>query len=101
MPNRFVIFPVGKQTEAEAYKAWGDAQNEAFAVSLGIAPGNNTILGNLNVDAFGQWVTTYFGPPYTFGIPGGDVIEPEDGPAMRADGVLADDWTRPEAPGGF
>lgn len=86
MPNRFVIFPEAKLTEAQAYKAWGDAQFQALSGEV------NGILGLLNVDAFGQHVTTYFGPPYVWLE---EVPEPEDGPAMRADGVLHDNWVRP------
>lgn len=86
MPNRFVIFPEGKQAAAEAYKAWGDAQWQA------ISGENGGILGLLSVDAFGRWVTVYYGPPFVYID---EVPEPEDGPAMRADGVLHDDWIRP------
>lgn len=86
--NRFVIFPTAKLIEAEAYKAWGDAQYRTMSGEV------DGILGLLSVDAFGQWVTTYYGPFFTWdGI--NVVEEPEDGPAMRADGVLADNWTRP------
>lgn len=94
MPNRFVIFPVGKQTEAAAYKAFGDAWYQDLSGEAG------GVLGLLQQDVFNQWVTVYAGPPFTWdGINVPD--EPPDGPAMRADGVLADDWTRPAPPGGF
>jgi len=86
MPNRFVIFPVDKLTAAEAYKAWGDAQFQALSGEVG------GILGLLNTDAFGQHVTVYFGPPFVWME---EVPEPVGGPAMRADGVLHDDWVRP------
>lgn len=86
MPNRFVIFPEGKLTEAQAYKAWGDTQFQALS---GEPAG---ILGLLNTDAFGQHVTVYFGPPFVFEE---EVPEPVGGPAMRVDGVLHDDWVRP------
>lgn len=86
MPNRFVIFPASKLTEAQAYKAWGDQEWR----DLSGEPGG--ILGLLQEDAFGQHVTTYFGPPFVWQD---EVPEPPEGPAMRADGVLADDWVRP------
>lgn len=87
MPNRFVIFPEGKQAEAQAYKEWGDEQFQQLSGEV------NGILGLLNVDAFGQWVTTYYGPPYVWQE---EVPEPlPDGPIMRADGVLHDNWVRP------
>lgn len=86
MPNRFVIFPVGKQAEALAYKQWGDEQ---FRSLSGEPDG---VLGLLNTDAFGQYVTVYFGPPFVFVD---EVPEPAAGPAMRADGVLHDNWVRP------
>lgn len=89
MPNRFVIFPVEKLAAAEAYKAWGDAQFRALSGEV------DGILGLLSTDAFGQHVTTYYGPPFIFRLEDGAVPEPEDGPAMRVDGVLHDDWVRP------
>lgn len=86
MPNRFVIFPVDKLTEATAYKEWGDAQFQSLSGEIG------GILGELNTDAFGQHVTVYLGPPFIWET---EVPEPPTGPAMRADGVLHDDWVRP------
>lgn len=86
MPNRFVIFPETKLAEAQAYKEWGDQQFQALSGEV------NGILGLLDTDAFGQHVTTYFGPPFVFVD---EVPEPEGGPAMRADGVLHDNWVRP------
>lgn len=86
MPNRFVIFPESKLTEAQAYKAWGDAQWQALSGEP------NGILGLLDTDAYGQHVTTYFGPPFVYID---EVPEPAGGPAMRADGVLHDNWVRP------
>lgn len=86
MPNRFVIFPADKLAAAQTYKAWGDAQYQALSGEVG------GILGLLNTDAFGQHVTTYFGPPFVWAE---EVSEPEAGPSMRSDGVLHDDWVRP------
>ncbi len=88
MPNRLVIFPAAKLTEAEAYKAFGDAWYQSISTEP------QGILGIIKTDAYGQHVTTYAGPPFTIdGI--NELAEPEGGPAMRADGVLADDWTPP------
>lgn len=86
MPNRFVIFPEGKLAAAQAYKAWAD---DKFQQLSGEIDGQ---VGLLSTDAFGQHVTTYWGPPYVWLE---EVPEPEDGPAMRVDGVLHDDWIRP------
>lgn len=86
MPNRFVIFPADKLAAAEAYKAWADAQWQTLS---GEPEG---VLGLLETDVFGQHVTTYFGPPFVYVD---EVPEPVDGPAMRADGVLHDNWVRP------
>lgn len=86
MPNKFVIFPEGKHAEALAYKEWGDAQFQALSGE------ENGILGLLNTDAYGQHVTVYYGPPFIWAE---EVPEPEDGPAMRVDGVLHENWVRP------
>lgn len=88
MPNRFVIFPANKLAEAQAYKEWGDAQFRALSGE------EDGILGLLSTDAYGQHVTTYFGPPFIWAE---EVPEPlPDGPIMRADGVLHDNWVRPD-----
>lgn len=89
MPNRFVIFPEGKETQAAAYKAFGDAWYQALS---GEVDGQ---LGLLQTDAHNQSVTTYAGPPFIWSLERGEEPEPEDGPAMRADGVIADNWDRP------
>lgn len=90
MPNKFVIFPVGKLTQAQAYKEWGDEQFQALSGEV------NGILGLLDMDRFGQHVTTYYGPPFIFDLEDGEVPEPlPDGPIMRVDGVLHDNWVRP------
>lgn len=87
--NKFVIFPAEKLAQAQAYKAWGDAQFRALSGE------ENGILGLLSTDAYGQHVTTYYGPNFTFDLESGVVEEPEDGPTMRADGVLSTNWVRP------
>ena len=91
MPNKLVIFPSGKKTAADAYKAWADGKNAV----LSNEPGG--IFTDVRVDAFGQWVCAYLGPPYTIdGI--NEVQEPAGGEAMRADGVLHDYAVWPESP---
>lgn len=84
MGNRVVIFPAGKQAQAEAYKSWTD-QNSPFYPDL---------FAYCRNDAFGQWVVPYLGPPFTYA--GSEVPEPAGGPAMRADGVLHDYAVWPE-----
>ncbi len=78
MPNRVVIFPAGKQAEAQAYREWTDVHSPFY-------PGAFAYIRN---DAFGQWVVPYLGPPFTWN--GVGFSEPESGEAVRADGVLAD-----------
>lgn len=80
MPNKVVIFPEGKQTEAQAYLDWtnAEARNPFY-------PGD---FGYIRNDAFGQWVVPFLGPPFAWNYI--VVDEPEDGPGMRADGVLHD-----------
>ena len=88
MPNKFVIFPAEKLAAAQAYKAWADAWVADFQSEPGLQ------LGLLNTDAFGQHVCVYLGPPYVWET---EVPEPlPDGPVMRADGVLHDNWVRPD-----
>lgn len=89
MPNKVVIFPTSKLTSATAYKLWADEQNAIIANEPG------STFSEVYVDAYGQWVVGYLGPPYT--IDGINVVEePEGGPAMRADGVLHDSVVWPE-----
>lgn len=83
MPNRVVIFPAAKLTEAQAYREWTDA-NSPFYPEL---------FAYRRLDAYGQHVVPYLGPPFTWN--GVEYAEPEGGPAMRADGVLADTVTWP------
>lgn len=86
MTNRVVIFPSGKQTSANSYSA---ACDTAWAARDGGG------FSYVTVDAFGQWVVPYLGPPFEY--PVGTVFE-EPAPclAARDDGVLADTWTPPE-----
>jgi hypothetical protein len=79
--SHVVIFPVGKQAAASAYKAWTDQKwSELYQ------PGE--VFAYCRNDDFGQWVVPYLGPPMSFA--GAEVPEPAGGPAMRADGVLHD-----------
>lgn len=100
MANELVAFPSGKQAEAVAYKDWA---NQQFATAF---PGEGDY-ADLRQDAYGQWVTQYYGPPFRFPAmvivdgseqPGPLIEEPEDGPSMRADGVILRQavWELPE-----
>lgn len=77
MANKLVIFPAGKRAAAQAYQAWTDDNS----------PFHPDSFGYLRSDAFGQWVVPYLGPPFAWN--GVEFREPEGGPALRADGVLA------------
>ncbi len=85
-----VIFPAGKKSSADAYKAWADLQQQAVSGT----PGDVFTL--VAEDRHGQWKTAYFGPPYVYDDAQGEISEPTDGPAMRADGVVAINWDPPE-----
>lgn len=86
MANKVVIFPVGKQAEAQAYSDWTTVQWQALYEPTGT-------WGYVRNDAYGQWVVPYLGPPMTWD--GVIVPEPEGGEAARADGVLHDTVTWP------
>jgi len=89
MPNRLVLFPAAKETEARAYAAW---TNQNW-------PGANdpedpgAIFAYVRPDLLNQLVVPYLGPPFEWD--GVELPEPEAGPAMRADGVLVDQVTWP------
>lgn len=87
MPNHVVIFPEGKLTEANAYRVWtNDAARNPFHPDDFNYP-------EPKLDAFGQHVLAFLGPPFTW-----DAVvipEPEGGPAMRADGVLHSSYVWP------
>lgn len=72
-----VIFPAGKDAEAEAYLAHLNANNPDTT------PG--AIWAILRHDKYGQPVVPYLGPG---GHAGGDWPEPDGAEALRADGVL-------------
>lgn len=82
MPNKVVIFPAGKQTEAQAYVTACDTH---FAATF--EPGGK--FGYIRQDAFGQWVAPYYGPPWEF-TAGAPFDPPTEVEALRADGVLHD-----------
>jgi hypothetical protein len=84
MANRVVIFPIGKEAEAEAYKTWTNAHSP-------FAPNDFAYIRD---DTFGQRVVPYLGPPFTWN--GVEFAEPAGGEAARADGVLAESVTWPE-----
>jgi hypothetical protein len=87
--NQFVIFPAGKLSAAQAYR---DFANAWWQTVSGV-PGD--LLTDIKQDRHGQWVVTYAGPFLTFD--GVNVLaEPSGGPAARVEGVLAEDWDRPD-----
>lgn len=81
-----VIFPVGKESEADAYLAFVNANN----------PDEGDFY-DVKVDRHGQRVVGYLGPE-GFTWMGQPYPEPEGGEAARADGVLADSVEWPEDP---
>lgn len=87
MPNRLVVFPAGKETEARAYAAWTDAQWQTITGN----PGD--VWAYVRNDVYGQWVVPYLGPPVEWNYV--EVPEPAGGEAKRVDGVLADSVTWP------
>lgn len=88
MANKLVIFPVGKQTQAEAYRTWVNEQSNLIS-DLG------DFAGPLYNDVFGQWVVPYLGPPFEYPV-GTPIAEPAGGEVERADGVLHDSAVMPE-----
>jgi hypothetical protein len=74
-----VIFPVGKEVEADAYLAFCNANNPDDT------PGAAWYTERF--DKHGQRVVGYLGPGGQWN--GGDWPEPEGGEAARADGVLS------------
>lgn len=88
MPNKLVIFPSGKQTEAQAYKDACDTHYAATFESGGM-------FAYIRNDAFGQWVVPYYGPPWEF-ITGQPFNPPPEIEALRTDGVLHDFAVWPE-----
>mgnify|MGYP000343616901 CR=1 FL=1 len=89
MPNRLVIFPVEKHTEAEAYQT---AVNVHYAANYEPPDGQWAYLRN---DAFGQWVVPLYAPPHYWLEPG-DFTEPPELSALRVDGVTHDFAVWPE-----
>jgi hypothetical protein len=88
MATDFVVFPVAKEAEAQAYQAWANSapQNPFYP----------DLYAYIRNDVFGQWVVPYLGPPFEWN----NVLyeEPAGGPAMRADGVLVNEvlWDEEE-----
>lgn len=83
--SRVIIFPASKEAAAQAY---ADGCNAHYAAN--IEPGGMyTYLRN---DAFGQWVTVYYGDLVN-GLP---FEEPAECLALRSDGVLHDFAIWPE-----
>lgn len=82
MANKVVIFPEGKQGEADAYKAGCNAH---YAASF--EPGGQ--FAYVRNGVFGQWVVPFYGPPWEF-MAGEGFEEPAECAALRVDGVLHD-----------
>lgn len=105
MANRLVVFPLAKETEANAYAAWTDTRWPGYDPQ----DPTNTTFAYVRNDVFGQWVVPYLGPPFAWmydeNVGQVEVPEPvsgtpaEDGPTQRADGVLADEVTWPQQGG--
>lgn len=90
MPNKVIIFPVEKKTQADAYKAACDAH---FATTFQAGG----VFAYVATDAYGQWVVPYYGAPWEF-ITGQPFTPPPEIEALRADGVLHDTAVWPEEP---
>ncbi|NJL06861.1 MAG: hypothetical protein HC900_00305 [Methylacidiphilales bacterium] len=89
MPNTVIIFPENRRAEAEAYAAACDV-----VWQRDYEPGG--ICSYVRLDAFGQWVTPYYGPPYSWD--GVNVIsEPPELVPLRAEGVMHERPVWPEA----
>lgn len=82
-----VIFPVGKEDEADAYLAFCNTHNPDVSASNWYYPDI--------VDKYGQRVVAYLGPT-GFIWNGAPFPEPVGGPAARADGVLNGNVEWPE-----
>lgn len=80
-----VIFPVGKEDEADAYIDFCNLNN----------PDEGNWYPNNRVDKYGQRVVAYLGPT-GFIWNGQPFPEPEGGPEARADGVLNGNVEWPE-----
>jgi len=79
--SRVVIFPVGKEAEADSYLAFCNANNPDTTPGAQWWPANW-------IDAHGQRYVGYLGPLGQWN--GGNWPEPAGGEAARADGVLSD-----------
>lgn len=86
--SKVVIFPVDKQTEAQAY---ADGCNAHYAANNVEDPGG-TFTYPPTPDAFGQSVVAYYGEI----VNGNPFEEPAECLALRADGVLHDFAVWPE-----
>lgn len=90
MANKVVIFPAGKEAEAQAYK---DGVNAHYAPNFEPGPPVGQF-AYIRVDAFGQWVVPFYGPPWEH-VTGVPFEEPAECFALRADGVLHDSFVWP------
>jgi hypothetical protein len=76
-----VIFPVGQEARADAYLAFCNAHNPDDTP-------NAVWYSPTAIDRLGRRVVGYLGPGGSWN--GGDIEEPEGGPAARAGGTLAE-----------
>ncbi|MBX3504373.1 MAG: hypothetical protein KF895_02755 [Parvibaculum sp.] len=85
--NLILIWPVEKLAAAQTYASQGNAHWAA-----NYEPGGALIA--IHKDKYGQWVTMYYGPPFTADLGDGHVVipEPEEMIPLRADGVLHNAW---------
>ena len=79
----YVVFPVGKEAEADAYLAWCKVNNPDPTPGADWVP-------HMPTDKYGQRAVPFLGPTglIWYGAP---FPEPAGGAALRADGVLVPD----------
>jgi len=89
MANKVIIFPVGQEAAANAYKAICD---QHYAATY--EPGG--IWSYVQFDVFNQPVCPFYGPPWEFET-GTPFTEPAECAALRATGILHDFAVWPDA----
>lgn len=84
--SKVVIFPIGKETEAQTY---ADGCNAHYAANIETG---GIFTYQPRPDINGDWVTAYYGEI----VNGAPFTEPAECLALRADGVLHDYAVWPE-----
>ncbi|KQV36453.1 MULTISPECIES: hypothetical protein [unclassified Rhizobium] len=84
MANKQVVFPVGKEAQATAYRNWTNAQFDLLFPGVGMFGYGETV-----IDRHGQRVEAFLGLPFEYPV-GTPLDEPAGGAAMRADGIIVD-----------